>query len=288
LLEVLGCWARGNLVVIVTGLADGSLDDWLRRRREAGRQSVPAVPLLNRLKGASEALDFLHARAVFPNDVKPQNLLLVGDCARVDGVLNPPMLWARDFTTSMAPPLAGTPRYMAPEIWTGQPGVHADQYALAVTYFYLRAGRFPFTGSSPSEVFTQHLYATPDLGPLPDAEREPLLRALAKDPQQRFPSCRALVQALWKAAVAECAHLSGDPEWPSLAAGDRSWLRWNDGLVVRMARAINEEGRFDDLPVLADALEDAGCSDEAILTHCRKQGPHVRGCWVVDLLVGKE
>jgi hypothetical protein len=45
---------------------------------------------------------------------------------------------------------------------------------------------------------------------------------------------------------------------------------------------------FDDLPVLADALEDAGCTDRDILEHCRSGGEHVLGCWVVDLLLGKE
>jgi hypothetical protein len=44
---------------------------------------------------------------------------------------------------------------------------------------------------------------------------------------------------------------------------------------------------FHDLPILADALEDAGCDNEEIIAHCRSDGPHVRGCWVVDLILGK-
>jgi hypothetical protein len=48
-----------------------------------------------------------------------------------------------------------------------------------------------------------------------------------------------------------------------------------------------EGRRFADLPILADALEDAGCADAAILAHCRSGGEQVRGCWVVDLLLGK-
>jgi len=54
--------------------------------------------------------------------------------------------------------------------------------------------------------------------------------------------------------------------------------------VARLARAIYEEGRCGDLPILADALEDAGCTDADILEHCRSAGPHVRGCWLLDLL----
>jgi hypothetical protein len=64
-------------------------------------------------------------------------------------------------------------------------------------------------------------------------------------------------------------------------------LGWEGGLVVRLAEAIYEESAFDRLPVLGDALEEAGCGDEAILGHCRAAGAHVRGCWVVDLVTGK-
>jgi hypothetical protein len=64
--------------------------------------------------------------------------------------------------------------------------------------------------------------------------------------------------------------------------------RWRTADVLGLARGIYEERAFDRLPLLADALMDAGCGDEAILTHCRSDGLHVRGCWVVDLVLGKE
>jgi hypothetical protein len=64
--------------------------------------------------------------------------------------------------------------------------------------------------------------------------------------------------------------------------------RWQTPTVVAMARAIYEERRFQEMPVLADALEEAGCTDEAILGHCREPGEHVRGCWMLDLVLGKE
>src|SRR5262249_42286549 len=65
-------------------------------------------------------------------------------------------------------------------------------------------------------------------------------------------------------------------------------LIWNDGTVVKLAQAIYDERAFDRLPILADALEEAGCQDQDILGHCRSGGEHVRGCWIVDLLLGKE
>jgi hypothetical protein len=64
--------------------------------------------------------------------------------------------------------------------------------------------------------------------------------------------------------------------------------RWRTADAVGLARAIYEDRAFDRLPILADALTDAGCDDEQILAHCRSSGPHVRGCWVVDLVLGKE
>jgi hypothetical protein len=69
---------------------------------------------------------------------------------------------------------------------------------------------------------------------------------------------------------------------------NHSWIAWNDSAIRSMAQAIYDERAFDRLPILADALEDAGCDDADILAHCRSGGEHVRGCWVVDLLLGKE
>jgi hypothetical protein len=66
-----------------------------------------------------------------------------------------------------------------------------------------------------------------------------------------------------------------------------SWLTWQGSMVRKMAQTIYDEWRFEDLPILADALEDAGCDNAEILKHCRQPGGHVRGCWVVDLLLGK-
>jgi hypothetical protein len=75
---------------------------------------------------------------------------------------------------------------------------------------------------------------------------------------------------------------------------DPALLAWNNGIVVRLAQAAYDErhlpeGTLDNgrLAVLSDALEEAGCSDADILGHLRGPGPHVRGCWAVDLLLGK-
>jgi hypothetical protein len=66
-----------------------------------------------------------------------------------------------------------------------------------------------------------------------------------------------------------------------------AWLAWKDGTVAKPAQGIYEARAFDHLPVLADALEEAGCTDAALLGHLRGPGPHVRGCHGVDLLLGR-
>lgn len=63
--------------------------------------------------------------------------------------------------------------------------------------------------------------------------------------------------------------------------------QWRTDIAVAMARKMDESRDFSAIPILTDALEEAGCSDAAILEHGRGPGPHVRGCWVIDLLLGK-
>jgi hypothetical protein len=70
-------------------------------------------------------------------------------------------------------------------------------------------------------------------------------------------------------------------------AVDPAWLGWKDGTVIKLAQGIYDDRAFDRLPVLADALEEAGCDNAYILAHCRQPGEHVRGCWAVDLLLGQ-
>ena len=62
---------------------------------------------------------------------------------------------------------------------------------------------------------------------------------------------------------------------------------WRTSTVLALAQGIYDDRAFDRLPILADALQDAGCDNEEMLAHCRGEGPHARGCWVVDLVLGK-
>jgi hypothetical protein len=62
---------------------------------------------------------------------------------------------------------------------------------------------------------------------------------------------------------------------------------WLTSTVHALASGVYEEHAFDRMPILADALQDAGCDNDDVLTHCRQPGEHARGCWVVDLLTGR-
>jgi len=75
---------------------------------------------------------------------------------------------------------------------------------------------------------------------------------------------------------------------PFRATTTDGWLDWRCGLIPAMAQQMYDTGDFRELPILGDALEDAGCTDSHLLAHCRSVGEHVRGCWALDLLIGKE
>ena len=80
--------------------------------------------------------------------------------------------------------------------------------------------------------------------------------------------------------------IDGNPFRPAVIAP--AWLVWNDSCALRIAQTAYRERSFERLPILADALEEVGCDNADILNHCRSGGEHVRGCWAVDLLIGKE
>ena len=110
---------------------------------------------------------------------------------------------------------------------------------------------------------------------------------LSLDEKKEFRRENGLARAAKLAGAIKCIHdVLGNPfQHLSLKP---SWLAWNDSAIPKMAQAIYDARAFDRLPQLADALEAAGCTDAAILSHCRTPGEHVRGCWVVDLLPSRQ
>lgn len=87
------------------------------------------------------------------------------------------------------------------------------------------------------------------------------------------------------AVVGLLRDLYGNPFRP--VEVEPGWLTWSAGTPRRLAEVIASERRYADLPILADALEEAGCDEPALLEHCRRPGRHVPGCWALDLLLGR-
>ncbi len=207
LLQLHNYYPLHDRLIVVMELADGSLEDRLKECRAAGEPGVPADELLRYFSEAAEALDFLHAEKLCHRDVKPQNLLRVRGHAKVaDFGIARPQEQTLDHTMNVG----GTPSYMPPEVWRGDVSPHSDQYALAVTWYEMRTGNRIFPRKENLlDIAHQHLNDRPDLSGVPPAERKVLLRALAKSPDDRYPSCVAFAQALAEALAPPKPRLPG-------------------------------------------------------------------------------
>jgi serine/threonine protein kinase len=184
-------------LLIVTELADQSLRDVLDECRRSGMPGIPRPRLLALLLEAAEALDVMNFRYGLQHlDVKPGNLFLVSDHIKVAdfGQVDSPR--AGRAPGAGRPRNTFTPLYAAPEILQGTITRQCDQYSLAVVYQELLTGTLPFTGKSARQLLMQRLTREPNLDPLPLGDRPVAARALARNPDQRFPSCLEFVRAL--------------------------------------------------------------------------------------------
>ena len=185
---------------------EGTLATWLRQR---GSSTVLApaevVPLLQQ---AADALQHAHTQHVLHQDIKPTNFLI----RMRDNHPDRPDLLLADFgiaklssaTASASQSIRGTPIYMAPEQWDGHPVEATDQYALAIMVYELLVGRPPFVGN-PGQVMRQHYMMSPPVPSTLNSSLSPaidavLLRALAKQPSERFPSVTTFARAFEEAA----------------------------------------------------------------------------------------
>jgi hypothetical protein len=191
-------FAEQDRLYIVTELGEGSLRDRLEECRRVGLQGIPQDELLLYVRDAAEGLDYLHGHHVTHRDVKPENILLMQGHAKLADF----GLAREQRGKGSSSTLAGTPLYLAPELFRGTADPRSDQYSLAMAYAELRLGRRLLHGVNLVELMLEHLEKTPDLSGLPDAEQRVILKALSKEPEDRYPSCLALVRALEQAATA--------------------------------------------------------------------------------------
>jgi len=110
--------------------------------------------------------------------------------------------------------------------------------------------------------------------------------AFAADAEKDTPAWKAAHEQTRQTIFALLRDVVGNPFRP-LPTFDPAWLIANGGLPGRIATGIYEERRFDELPILADVLDDAGCTATALQDHLRAPGPHDRGCWALDVILGK-
>jgi serine/threonine protein kinase len=200
---------------------EGTLANWLRQRGStAFLTPEEATPLVQQ---AAVALQHAHDQQVIHQDIKPTNFLIR---LRDDQPSRPDLLLA-DFgiarltsaTASASQSIRGTPTYMAPEQWEGHPVPATDQYALAIMAYELLVGRPPFQGG-PGQVMRQH-YLTPPPAPsalnpqLSPAIDAVIMRALAKQPEERFSSVAAFAQA-FQEATQHRGDLHATPDAPAV------------------------------------------------------------------------
>jgi serine/threonine protein kinase len=199
--------SKASELVIVMALGDRNLYDRLSDCRAQGMEGVPHEELLDYIEDAAKGIDFLNTpRHDFGNgpvavqhcDVKPQNILVVGNAAQVCdfGLARALLADARINATSTV-----TAAYTAPEVLAeNKPSRWTDQYGLAISYYELRTGHLPFETTIPAAVLYANLQGKLDLSRVPEAERGVLRRATARRPEERYPSCLAMVRDLRRAA----------------------------------------------------------------------------------------
>ncbi|NUQ63439.1 MAG: protein kinase [Pirellulales bacterium] len=180
-------------LVIVTELADMCLKDRFDACRRSGRPGIPRDELLRELWDAAEVLDYLCENHSLQHlDIKPENLLLVAGRIKVAdfGLV-------KQLSQPNVSLIGGlTPTYSAPELFDGYPSRWSDQYSLAIVYCQMLTGALPFDGTTPARLAVQHLQASPCLSDLPPCDRPAIGKALSKNPSQRFPNCRQLIDQL--------------------------------------------------------------------------------------------
>ncbi|MFO0798528.1 MAG: serine/threonine-protein kinase [Gemmataceae bacterium] len=181
----------GGDLVMVMELADAQLQDRFDECRRRGRCGIPRDELLRYVADAAEALDVIAARYGLQHlDVKPANLFLIDGHVKVGdyGLVR---------ALGAGPSDAGlTPKYAAPEVLRGSADARSDQYSLALVYYELLTGAFPYPGRTAQQLMLQHMSRAPDLTALPATDRAAVGRALAKEPADRFPSCSDFVRAV--------------------------------------------------------------------------------------------
>jgi serine/threonine protein kinase len=184
-------------LVLVMELADRNLLDLYTSFLKQKAPGIPRPLLLSLLREVAEVLDLMNFQYGLQHlDIKPHNIFLVGTHAKVgDFGLVAGLPGLSNGSTALE--VGGiTPLYAAPERIRGAVSRTTDQYSLAIVYQQMLTGLTPFRAPTPQLLVQQHQAGTPDLSSLPVEDRPVLTQALARNPEERFPTCSAFVEAL--------------------------------------------------------------------------------------------
>ena len=189
--------------LVVQFAEQGSLAESFERQ---GNRPWSLERVVTLAREVAEALDYAHSRNVLHRDVKPANLLQIGSHVLLSDFSVASLIDAD--ASHLSTGLAGSPAYMAPEVWGMHPGRYSDQYALAITCFFLLTGNYPFRKNESSNMRGwQHLhcYTTPiSLGEyradLALAVNIVLQKAMTKNPHERYPTVQAFALDLLNAS----------------------------------------------------------------------------------------
>jgi serine/threonine protein kinase/tetratricopeptide (TPR) repeat protein len=213
-------------LLIAMGLGDKSLFDLLAEH--GGR--VPVEQLLGYIEDAAKGIDYLNRpvhdlghgpMAVQHCDIKPQNIMLVGDAAQVCDFGLARALGGQDIKQTRS--MACTPAYAAPEVFDGRGlGPATDQYSLAVSYYELRTGELPFAENlSPLQVMNVHLNGELDFSALPVRERQVLRKATSNRTEDRYASAVEFVKQLRRAVDPDLGPIGVPPPRVSTTSSTR-------------------------------------------------------------------
>ncbi|MBA2394137.1 MAG: protein kinase [Ktedonobacteraceae bacterium] len=198
IVRVLDFGVQQDIPFLVMDYAPGGS---LRQRYPEG-SLVPVASIISYTKQIAAALQHAHDQHFIHRDVKPGNMLLLNENTLLLSDFGLVKV-AHDSNSYSIQGVAGTAAYIAPEQIQGRPHIASDQYALGAIVYEWLSGTLPFQGS-PIEIYGQHLHATPpslhEIMPAISLETERIvLRALAKDPSQRFPRIEDFAKALEQA-----------------------------------------------------------------------------------------
>jgi len=255
--------SEGMYYIVMEFVSGGTLKDRIENIAGQG-ETLPLEAATRVVLEVADALSYAHGRGMVHRDIKPGNIMLTEDGRAVltdFGIAK--ILSGPTFTATGA--MVGTPAYMSPEQGLGKTGdERSDLYALGVLYYQMATGRLPYDADTPLAVILKHVnepVPTPtDLNDdIPNAIQAVIIKAMAKDPDERYQSANELIKDLQGAAVASDLDLAAAafispidrPTPPPPPSGTVDATRMAPAATVMAARP----------PVAADATRLAPASD---------------------------